>query len=428
MTACKSLRLRAFALHRLAYVVFATALVLLAGCQKADEAPIKVGILHSLTGTMAISEKPVVDATLLAIEEINASGGLLGRRLEAVIADGQSEPDIFAREAARLITEQRVAVIFGCWSSASRKAVKPVVEHYKNLLFYPVQYEGMEHSPNIVYTGAVPSQQIIPAINWVSAHLGKRLYLIGSDYIFPRTANWLIKKEAGMLGMQIVGESYHPLGSTDFSASIAEIARLRPDAVINTINGDSNIAFFKAMYEAGLRADKTPVMSFSIGENELAAMPAEYSAGHYAAWSYFQSIDTPENRLFVKAFKKRFGESRVLSDPMEAAYVGVNIWAQALTISQAINIPMVRAVLVTQSFAAPEGVISMELGTQHAWKHMRIGRVTKYRQFEIVWKSAAMLRPDPYPLKVLREDAGGIVDEWYQKWGGHWAPPQTGQP
>ncbi|MDQ6966713.1 MAG: urea ABC transporter substrate-binding protein, partial [Mariprofundaceae bacterium] len=282
--------------------------VLLVGCQKTDETPIKIGILHSLTGTMAISEQPVVDATLLAIEEINTEGGLLGRQLVPVISDGQSKPSVFAGEAERLIKDEGVAVIFGCWTSASRKMVKPIVEQYENLLFYPVQYEGMELSPHIVYTGEVPSQQIIPAISWVSTHLGKRLYLIGSDYIFPRTANWLIHKQAALLGMQIVGENHLPLGTTDFSQIVAEIARLKPDAVINTVNGDSNLAFFKAMFEAGLKAETTPVVSFSIGENELIGMPVEHVLGHYAAASYFQSIDTDENRAFIRAFKARFGQ------------------------------------------------------------------------------------------------------------------------
>jgi len=391
-------------------------LLLTLACQKGDDEPIRVGILHSLTGTMAISEKPVVDATLLAIEDINAKGGLLGRKLVPVIADGQSDAAIFAREAERLITEEKVAVIFGCWTSTSRKAVKPIVEKYQHLLFYPVQFEGMELSPHIVYTGEVPSQQIIPAISWVSSHLGNSLYLIGSDYVFPRIANWLIRKQAAMLGMQIVGESYQPLGSNDFSTDIAEIARLKPDAVINTINGDSNIAFFKAMFEAGLRAETTPVMSFSIGESDLVPIPVEHILGHYAAASYFQSIDTDENRAFIKAFRARFGQQSVLSDAMEAAYFGVKVWANSVANTGTTDIPVILASIRLESFAAPEGVISMGLNSQHTWRRMRIGKVMKQRQFEIIWQSQDLFRPDSYPLKILRNDAQGMKEALKAQW------------
>jgi len=424
MNAYKSMHIRSFSLSRLTMTVFSAVLILLSGCQKADEAPIKVGILHSLTGTMAISEKPVVDATLLAIEEINANGGLLGRKLVPVILDGKSHPPIFASQAERLIRDEKVAVIFGCWTSASRKTVKPIVEKYENLLFYPVQDEGMEFSPHIIYTGEVPSQQIIPAISWASENLGKRLYLIGSNYIFPRVANWLIRKQAALLGMQIVGESYQPLGSTDFSATAAEITRLKPDVVINTINGDSNISFFKTMYEAGLRAETTPVLSFSIGENELLGMPPEHTIGHYAAASYFQSIDSIDNRSFVRAFKTRYGRQRVLSDAMEAAYIGVKLWSKAVSLTDSTDAIMILSTIKTLSMQAPEGVIAMGLSSQHTWRHMRVGRINNKRQFDIIWKSDDMFRPDPYPLKILRDDAIEMNQRIYHQWDQSWeAPP-----
>ena len=416
------IRIRTIRLLRGFLVLFAC-FWLLTGCQNHDNEAIKVGVLHSLTGSMAISELPVVDATLLAIEEINASGGLLGRKLVPVVADGKSDPATFASEAERLINHEKVAVIFGCWTSASRKMVLPVAEQHKSLLFYPIQYEGMEMSPYIIYTGAVPNQQIFPAISWAKAHLGKRLYLIGSDYIFPRTANWLIRKQAAMLDMQIIGETYQPLGSTDFSAAVADIARLKPDAVINTINGDSNISFYKAMYESGLRAETTPVISFSIGENELTNMPLEQLLGHYAAWSYFQSIDSGENRTFIKAFKARFGQQRVLSDPMEAAYFGMKLWAQAVSTAQSIETSDVKSTLKSQSFAAPEGIISIALNSQHTWKRMRIGKVTTSGQFEVVWTSPGILRPDPFPLKILRENSKEIITGTHQEWGKQWSAP-----
>ncbi len=395
------------------------------GCQNSDNQPINIGILHSQTGTMAISEKAVIDATLFAIEEINAKGGVLGRKLIPVIADGKSDPEIFSIQAKRLITVDKVAVIFGCWTSASRKMVKPVVEHYKSLLFYPVQYEGMELSPHIIYTGAVPNQQIIPAISWASEHLGKRLYLVGSDYIFPRVANWLIKRQAALQGIQIVGENYQPLGSNIFSTAIAEITRLQPDVVINTINGDSNISFFKAFSESSLTSKTTPILSFSIGENELARMNPDKMTGHYAAASYFQSIDSEANHKFVKAFKARFGQNRVLSDAMEAAYIGVHLWAQAAELVGSTENSNILFNLRSQSFAAPEGIIGFGLNSQHTWKHARIGKVTADGQFDIVWKFEKMLRPNPYPLKILSDEAKQLTDVLYDRWGLHWAAPQA---
>jgi len=398
------------------------------GCQNSDNQPIKIGILHSQTGTMAISEKAVVDATLFAIEEINAKGGVLGRQLIPVIADGKSDPEIFSIQAKRLITADKVAVIFGCWTSASRKMVKPVVEHYKSLLFYPVQYEGLELSPHIIYTGAVPNQQIIPAISWASEHLGKRLYLVGSDYIFPRVANWLIKKQAALQGIQIVGENYQPLGSKDFSTAMAEITRLQPDVVINTINGDSNISFFKAFSESSLSSKTTPILSFSIGENELIRMNSDNMTGHYAAASYFQSIDSKVNRAFVKAFKARFGHNRVLSDAMGAAYTGVLLWAQAAELAGSTKSGSILFNLKSQSFSAPEGIISLGLSSQHTWKHSRIGKVTVDGQFDIVWESEKLIRPNPYPLKILRDEAEQLTGVLYGRWGEHWAAPQVEQP
>ncbi|MDX8413108.1 MAG: urea ABC transporter substrate-binding protein [Mariprofundales bacterium] len=388
-------------------------------------APIKVGILHSLTGTMAVSEKPVMEATLLAIEQINAKGGLLGRNIEPVIVDGKSDPAVFAREAERLISEEHVSVVFGCWTSACRKMVAPVFEQQHNLLFYPVQYEGLERSPNIIYTGAVPNQQIIPAVSWALKKFGSRIYLIGSDYVFPRVANWLIRKQVTLLKGSVVGERYILLGSRDVDAIVADIKQRKPSVVINTINGDSNFAFFHALHEAGVTADDIPVLSFSIGEAELAQLSAdEDGIGHYAAWNYFQSIDRPENHQFISAFRARFGQGRVLTDPMEAAWLGVYLWAKAVRSAQSDETAIIQQTIAHQSINAPEGVVSVDHQTHHLWKTVRIGKVMADRQFSVVWSSHTPVRPDPFPALINKREAGQFLQQLYVNWDHHWSRPQ----
>jgi len=397
---------------------------LLSGCQKDDNEPIKIGILHSLTGTMVTSEKPVVDATLLAIEEINAKGGLLGRQLVPIIADGKSDDATFAAEAKRLITQEKVAVVFGCWTSASRKTVKPIFEKYNSLLFYPVQYEGFEQSPNIIYTGATPNQQIIPAISWAAQHLGKRLYLVGSDYVYPHIANRIITMQASMLGLTIVGESYLPLGSKHVNGVIDEIKASHADVVINTINGDSNISFFHAFAKAGLTADNMPVMSFSLGESELAAMTnSSDMVGHFAAWSYFQSIKSPQNHQFIQAFKSRFGQDIAISDPMEAAYFGVRLWAQTVHANASTDITSLLKALEVQTFDAPEGIVAIDLDSHHTWRPMRIGQINAQQGFDIVWTSEHAIPPEPYPFHITPSDAQIILQQLFDNWGHAWTAP-----
>jgi urea transport system substrate-binding protein len=305
--------------------------------------PIKVGVLHSRTGTMAISERSVIDATLLAIEEINSKGGVLGRPVQAVIEDGESDPRTFAARAEKLITEDKVCTVFGCWTSASRKTVLPVFEKHNHLLFYPVQYEGLEQSPNIVYTGAVPNQQIIPAIKWCVSFLKKnKFFLVGSDYVFPRTANAIIRDQAKLLGDDIVGEEYLLLGSSDVADVVSKIVAAEPDVILNTINGDSNVAFFRALRAAGVTPDKTPTISFSISEEELSRLSTKDLVGDYAAWSYFQTVDRSLNHEFVRRFQARYGTQRVISDPMEAAYFGVHLWAQAVKEAESDDVAEIR--------------------------------------------------------------------------------------
>lgn len=357
--------------------------------------PIKIGVLHSLTGTMAVSEKPLVDAVRLAVEEINDQGGLLGQPVEMIVADGKSDPKVFAQEAERLIEQEQVSVLFGCWTSACRKAVKPVVEKHRHLLFYPVQYEGMEQSANILYTGAAPNQQIVPGTRWATQTFGQRVYLVGSDYVFPRTANVIIADLINASGGKILGERYLPLGGSDVAAIIEDIARTKPDVVLNTLNGDSNAVFFFALVQAGL--SDLPLVSFSVEESGMSAWKGGQLTRHYGVWSYFQSLPGEENHRFVSAYRVRFGADRVISDPVEATYAGVKLWAQAVQDVSASEPGRVNPALLRQSIKSPSGIAAVDADTRHLWKMMRVGKVRPDGQFEQVFASSAPLRPSPWP-------------------------------
>ncbi|OAN45727.1 urea ABC transporter substrate-binding protein [Paramagnetospirillum marisnigri] len=395
---------------------------------QAKNRPIKVGVLHSLSGTMAVSERTVADATLFAIEELNRRGGVLGRKVEPVVVDGKSDWAVFAAAADRLIATDKVSAVFGCWTSACRKTVKPVFERRDAVLFYPVQYEGLEQSPNIVYTGAAPNQQIIPAIKWSLDHLGRKLFLVGSDYVFPRTANKIIAAQAAALQGLVVGESYAPLGDQDFAAIVAEIKRARPDVIFNTINGDSNLGFFKALRAAGITPDRIPVMSFSIAEAEVKAMGPAMLAGDYAARNYFQSVDTEENAAFVSGFKARYGTGYVTTAPMEAAYFGVMLWAKAVEEAGSPDFRDYRAAIRGQSMAAPGGTVTIDPVSQHTWKTVRIGRIQADGNFEILWDSQRPVRPVPYPSFLPRSDWVRFLDQLYGGWDGNWAAPARRSP
>ncbi len=388
-----------------------------------DREPIKVGILHSLTGTMSISEKSVVDSTLMAIEEINLKGGLLGKRIDALVVDGRSDWPTFAEEAERLITVEKVSVVFGCWTSASRKTVKPVFEKNNHLLFYPVQYEGLEQSPNIIYTGAAPNQQIIPAVKWCFDNLGKRFFLVASDYVFPRSANAIIKDQASTLGAEIVGEEYLLLGSSDVKNAIMKIAEMKPDVILNTLNGDTNVAFFRELRKAGITSDKTPTMSFSIAEDELRSLGTNDIVGDYACWNYFQSVDSGKNINFVKKFKMKYGSDRVVDDPMEAGYFGVHLWAQAVRKTGTVNTDRIIKALKRQCFPAPEGLVCIDHGNNHTWKTVRVGKVMTNGQFDIVWNSGRPVQPVPYPASRSKSEWDDFLQNLYKMWDGKWANP-----
>jgi urea transport system substrate-binding protein len=384
--------------------------------------PIKVGILHSRTGTMAISERSVIDATLLAIDEINEKGGLLGRPIEAVIEDGESDGPTFAARAEKLITKDRVCAIFGCWTSASRKTVLPVLQKHDHLLFYPVQYEGLEQSPNIVYTGAAPNQQIIPAVKWCLKELKKKkFFLVGSDYVFPRAANAIIRDQAKELGAEIVGEEYLLLGSPEVGDVVRKIVAARPEAILNTINGDSNVAFFRTLRAAGVVAETTPTISFSISEEVLSSLSTKDVVGDYTAWNYFQTVERPRNREFVRRFEDKHRKQGFISDPMEAAYFGVHLWAQAVEEAGTDDVAKVRKAIRHQSFDAPEGMVRIDPDSQHTSKTFRIGQFTTASRFKIVHSSDSPIAPIPYPNTRSKGEWDAFLQDLRMGWGGHWA-------
>ena len=374
------------------------------GASTSTDGTIKIGVLHSLSGTMAISEASLKDAVELAVEEINAAGGVLGRQVETVVVDPASDWDLFAEKAKDLIQTEEVVVTFGCWTSVSRKSVLPVFEENNALLFYPVQYEGEEQSLNVFYTAATPNQQLIPAAEYMRGEDGgscKKFYLLGTDYVFPRTANKVLKaylKSEGVPDENII-EEYTPFHHQDYQTivgKIKEFAASGDACVLSTINGDSNVPFYKEFANQGLTSTDCPIMAFSVAEDELRAMDVPPLVGHLAAWNYYQSIDTPENNKFVEAFKAKFGEDRVTDDPIEAAYFGVYVWAAAAEKAQSLAVDDVREAVYGLEFDAPGGKKVMHASNQHTLKPVYIGEIREDGQFDIVNSSEGLVSPDSY--------------------------------
>jgi urea transport system substrate-binding protein len=372
---------------------------------------VKVGVLHSLTGTMAISETSLHDVVLMAIDEINGSGGVLGKQIEAVVVDPASNWDLFAEKAKQLLLKDKVATVFGCWTSVSRKSVLPVFEGNKGLLFYPVQYEGEEMSPNIFYTGATPNQQLIPSVQYLMSEEGgskKKFYLLGTDYVFPRTANKILVAYLLSVGVPKANiiEEYTPFGYADYQTIVAKIkdfAKSGDAAVLSTINGDSNVPFYKEFVNQGLTARDVPIMAYSVAEDELRSMETSYLVGHLAAWNYYQSIDTPENKAFVKKFKdycarKKLpgGESRVTDDPIEAAYFGVYVWKAACEKAGSFDVDKVTPAVLGLEFDAPGGHKKMHATNHHTFKPVYVGEIQEDGQFKIVWRSEGLVEPEAY--------------------------------
>ncbi len=357
---------------------------------------VKVGVLHSLSGTMSISEITVKNATLLAIDEINQAGGVLGKKIAPIVEDGASEPSMFAQKAQKLIQQQDVATVFGGWTSASRKAMLPVFERLKNLLWYPVQFEGNECSPNIMYSGAQPNQQALPALEWALKAGKKRIYLLGSDYVFPRTANLILKKHiAHAPEAVLVGEEYVPLGGTNFSSVVNKIKSGNPDVIINTLNGDSNVAFFKQFSAAGLSAQKLPVISFSIAEQETVTIGPKLVEGHYAAWNYFQSLPSAANKKFVAAYKAKYGQDAVITDPMVHGYLDVYAWKAAVEKARSFDPNAVRKAAVGIEFDSAMGKVKFD-SNQSFYHMVAVGQALPVGLFMAVWLSDKAVEPQPY--------------------------------
>jgi urea transport system substrate-binding protein len=401
-----------------------------AATQRLDKTgPIKIGILHSLSGTMAISETSLKDVALMTIDSINKKGGVLGRKLEPIVVDPASNWPLFAEKARELI-QKNVAVVFGCWTSVSRKSVLPVFEELNGLLFYPVQYEGEESSRNVFYTGAAPNQQAIPAVEYLMSPAGggaKRWVLLGTDYVYPRTTNKILRyflKEKGVAEEDIL-EKYTPFGHTDYQTIVAEIkkfAAAKRTAVVSTINGDSNVPFYKELGNQGLKATDIPVVAFSVGEEELRGIDTKPLQGHLAAWNYFMSIDTPENAKFIEEWKAYVkannlpdAEKRVTNDPMEATYIGIKMWAQAVAQAGTTDIDAVRQAVAGQSYKAPSGFdIVMDGKNHHLHKPVYIGEIMGNGQFHIVWKTQGPIRAEPWSRYV--PESKTKVADWTFPW------------
>jgi urea transport system substrate-binding protein len=375
---------------------------------------IKVGVLHSLSGTMAISETVLKDTVLMAIDEINAKGGLLGKKLEPVVVDPASNWPLFAEKAKQLLTQDKVAVTFGCWTSVSRKSVLPVYKENNGLLFYPVQYEGEELEKNVFYTGAAPNQQAIPAVEYLMSKDGgsaKRFVLLGTDYVYPRTTNKILRaflKSKGVKEEDII-EEYTPFGHSDYQTIIAKIKKFASEgkktAVISTINGDSNVPFYKELGNQGLKAKDVPVVAFSVGEEELRGVDTKPLVGHLAAWNYFMSIKNPTNDAFIKkwsAYAKAKNiaghkDKPLTNDPMEATYIGINMWAQAVKKAGSTDTDKVIAAMGGQTFPAPGGFMStMDAKNHHLHKPVFIGEIKGDGQFKVVWKTPGPVKAQPW--------------------------------
>ena len=388
---------------------------------------IKVGILHSLSGTMAISETVLKDVALMAIDEINASGGVLGKKVEAVVVDPASNWPLFAEKARQLLTQDKVAAVFGCWTSVSRKSVLPVFEELNGLLYYPVQYEGEELSKNVFYTGAAPNQQAIPAVEYLMSEDGgsaKRFYLLGTDYVYPRTTNKILRAFLKAKGVKDadIAEVYTPFGHADYQTIVANIKKFSAGgktAVVSTINGDSNVPFYKELGNQGLKATDVPVVAFSVGEEELRGVDTKPLVGHLAAWNYFMSLKNPENDGFRQkwaAYAKAKGlpsaGKPLTNDPMEATYIGVHMWKQAVEKAKTVAVDPVIAAMAGQTFKAPSGFVAkMDERNHHLHKPVFIGEVKADGQFNVVWKTKGPVRANPWSPYIPGNDKKKDVPE-----------------
>jgi urea transport system substrate-binding protein len=377
------------------------------------QGPIKIGVLHSLSGTMAISETTLKDTVLMMIEAQNRKGGLLGRKLQAVVVDPASDWPLFAEKARGLLEQDKVAVVFGCWTSVSRKSVLPVFEKNNGLLFYPVQYEGEESSKNVIYTGAAPNQQAIPAVDYLMKEVGvKRWVLEGTDYVYPRTTNRVLEAYLKSKGVTAgdISINYTPFGHSDWQTRVAAIKRFgsagKKTAVVSTINGDANVPFYKELGNQKISAEEIPVVAFSVGEEELSGIDTRPLVGHLAAWNYFQSISTPANAAFIKQWKAYIKKAdRPTNDPMEAHYIGFNLWVKAVEKAKSVDVEKVLAALPGLETPNLTGGVARMLPNHHITKPVYIGEVRADRQFDVVWKTNGTVPGDAWSdyLPVSRD-------------------------
>lgn len=358
--------------------------------------PVKLGLLHSMTGTIAIAEAALVEAEKMAIDEINAAGGVLGRMIEPVIADGASDWPTFAEKTKQLLQRDKVAAIVGCYTSASRKAVLPVLNQSKGLLYYPTYYEGQEEDKQVIYTSQEATQSVISAIEWMAKQQGKTFFFVGSDYIYPRTCNKIAKPTVARLGGKVVGEEYAPLGHTEFSSIINKIKAAKPDWIYSTVVGGSNVAFYKQLKAAGLDGAKQKLLSTVVSENEIDGIGKDNAVGYYACMGYFQSIKSPENEKFVKAIKAKYGQDRVVGDPMQCAYNSVYLWKMAAEKAKSFDVDKVIAASSGLVLNAPEGKVTVHKTNHHVSKKVRVGRARADGQFDIVFESG-VIEPNPFP-------------------------------
>ena len=357
---------------------------------------VKVGILHSLTGTIALAEASVVDAEKLAIDEINAAGGVLGKKIEAVVEDGASDWPTFAEKARKLLERDKVAAVFGCYTSASRKAVLPVFEKGKGLLYYPTYYEGLEQSPNILYTAQEATQSVVAAVNWLAANRGKDFYLIGSDYIWPRTTNKIAKPTIAKAGAKVAGEDYFPLGHIEFGSVINKIKASGANVVLSTMVGGSNVAFYKQMKAAGIDPKKITILALAVSEEEVSGIGAENVQGVLTCMGYFQSLPNAANQKFVKAFKAKYGEKRPTGDTLACAYTAVYLWKMAVEKAKSFDVEKVVAASSGLEIDGPEGKVRFHTSNHHLWKHARIGEFQKDGQVKMLYESP-LIEPNPFP-------------------------------
>jgi urea transport system substrate-binding protein len=385
-----------------------------------DKTPIKVGVLHSLSGTMAISETALKNTALMTFEQINAKGGVMGRPLEPVVVDPASNWPLFAEKARELITQDKVVAVFGCWTSVSRKSVLPVFKELDSVLFYPVQYEGEELEKNVFYTGAAPNQQAIPAVEYLMSKEGggaKRIFLLGTDYVYPRTTNKILRaflKKKGLADNEIE-EVYTPFGHSDYQTIVANIKKFSTGgrtAVVSTINGDSNVPFYKELGNAGLKAKDVPVVAFSVGEEELRGVDTKPLIGHLAAWNYFESLKNPVNTGFIQAYKDYAkannlanADKVVTNDPMEATWIGINLWKKAVEQGKSTDAEVVIKNVGGQSIDAPCGFkVKFDEKNHHLWKPVYIGEIRADGQFNVVWKTPAPVRAAPWSPYIEGND------------------------